>query len=315
MNKWLAGAGVAVLALAVAAGVAAAVGSGSRASGCVGAEPPGAWKTYRVQAGDGNCLQGYVWSPAGEVRAVLVVVHGLHDHARRYEGLARAMNEAGIAVLAQDHRGHGGSGGPRQRLDSVAQAIGDVDLAIGEAQRRFAGRPLVLHGHSLGGMVVAQRVARQPAGLAGAVLSSAALKLPANVTDGQRKVVGALSTLAPELGIDAVDEAQVVRAPEARKALAADPTIERAKLPARTVATLLDGVVDLQPRLAGIGVPLLILHGDADRITDPAGSQALHAAARSPSKTLRRVPAALHDLMHEPEAPELMREIAAFVLR
>lgn len=306
---------VAVLAAASAV-LAVQSGAGSVAGACVGAAPTGAFASYRVQAADGNCLQGYAWAPAAggpAVRAVVVTVHGLHDHARRYDGLARTLGEAGIALVAQDHRGHAGSGGARQRLDSVDQLLGDVDLAVQEARRRYPGVPVFLHGHSLGGMVVAQYAAQRGGGLAGAVVSSAALKLPAGVSGGQVKVVSLLSSVAPNLGLEAVDVTQVVREPAARAALSADPLISREKLPARTVGTLFAGVADLQPRLATIKLPLLILHGQADVVTDPAGSRVLHQTAASKDKTLKLYERALHDLLHEPEGPEVARAITEFV--
>lgn len=300
---------------AVGATVAVRLGAGSVATDCVGGLPTGTCTSYRVTASDGNCLQGYVWAPKGEVRGVVVVVHGLHDHARRYASLASALGGAGLAVVVQDHRGHGGSGGAPQRLDSVDQLLGDVQAAVTEAQRRFAGAPVVLHGHSMGGMVAAQYAARHGQDLAGAVLSSAALVLPASVSGGEVRIVAALSGLAPGLGVEALDEARVVRDPTARTEMLNDPLLNREKLPARTVSTLLDGVVDLQPRLPEIRLPLLVLHGEADMLTDPAGSKLAHARAASGDKTLRLVPLALHDLLHEPEGPMVAGEIAAFASR
>lgn len=299
--------------VAVAIAVAVRVGAPPIVSACVGAEPTGAFRTYRATAGDGNCLQGYAWAPASEPRAAVVVVHGLHDHARRYEPVARTLGAAGVGVVAQDHRGHGGSGGARQRLDSVEQLIGDVAVAVQEARRRWPGVPVFVHGHSLGGMVVAQFVAREGGGLAGAVISSAALKLPPGVSAGQVRVVSTLSAIAPSLGLEALDAAKVVRDPAAQAALVADPLLGRDKLPARTVATLLAGIVDLQPKMGSIKLPLLILHGEADTVTDPAGARALLERAASTDKTLRTFGPALHDLLHEPEAAEVTREIVAFV--
>jgi acylglycerol lipase len=320
MSKIAKGAGFVLLTLAAAAALAAVVGSRPSAGDCQGAPTVAGVPTYRVQAIDGNCLQGYRWEPAGApVRAVAVLVHGLHDHPGRYAGLARALNERGVVVLAQDHRGHGASGGARQRVDSVVQLAGDVGLALAEARRRHPDTPVFLYGHSMGGLVAAHIAAQGAAAdaaqptLAGVVLSSAALVLPASASGGARAVVGTLSRLAPELPLEAVDPAQIVREPAAREALARDPAIVRAKLPARTIATILGGVVDLQPRAASIQAPLLILHGGADQVTDPAGSRALAQRAGSPDKKLVVYDTALHSLLHEPEGPAVQGEIVAFV--
>lgn len=310
-----------LLLLTTAAGVAAvaAVQAGARPAvgACIDPQPAGGPAAYRLQAADGNCLQGYVWAPTGTTpRAVLVVVHGLGDHARRYGPLAQALNAQGVAVLAQDHRGHAGSGGARQRIDSVEQAAGDMGLALQEATRRWPSVPVYLHGHSFGGLVVAHMAAAKMAPpLAGVVVSSAALQRPAGVSDGQLSVVRALSALAPGLGLEALYPAKVVREPAAQAALMADPLIDKDKLPARTVAALLMGVDAIQPNLAQVRQPLLVLHGSADPVTPPAGSRVLHEKSASGEKTLRLYDKALHDLLHEPEAGAVTQEIVSFVTR
>jgi alpha-beta hydrolase superfamily lysophospholipase len=306
------------LTAAVAVAAVAAVQTGARPAvgGCIDPLPAGAFQAYRTNAADGNCLQGYAWAPAeGAPRAALVVVHGLGDHARRYGALAQALNAQGVAVLAQDHRGHAGSGGARQRIDSVEQAAADVELALREAARRWPGVMVVLHGHSFGGLLVTHVAATTAQPLAGVVVSSGALQRPAGISDGQLAVVRTLSALAPSLGLDPLDPAKVVREPAAQAALAADPLIAREKLPARTIAALLTGVDAVQPRLATIRQPLLVLHGGADTLTPPAGSRALHERAASAEKTLRLYDAARHDLLHEPEAGAVTQEIVAFVTR
>jgi acylglycerol lipase len=312
-----------VIALAIIAGViatAAAIatvavqrGRAPVTGACPGALPTGPFTAYRTVGADGNCLQGYHWAPPAAARAVVVVVHGLGDHARRYEGLARELNAVGVAVVAQDHRGHAGSGGARQRLDSIDQLLADVELALQEAARRHPGVPVFLHGHSLGGLVVTQYAARKGQGLAGVVVSSAALKRPTTASDGQVRVVSTLSAVAPNLGLEALDPAKIVREPMARAALLDDPDIQRAKLPARTVSTLLAGVDDLQSRMPAVTRPLLILHGQADTVTDPMGSRWLLERAGSTDKALKQYGPALHDLLHEPEAGAVRREIVAFV--
>lgn len=316
MSKIVKGSGFVLLAMAAAAALAAMVGSRPSAGACQGEPTVVDAPTYRVRADDRNCLQGYRWEPTGApVRAAAVLVHGLHDHPGRYAGLARALNERGVAVYAQDHRGHGASGGARQRVDSVEQLSGDVGLALAEARRRHPDKPLFLYGHSMGGLVAAHMAAAegaQPA-LAGVVLSSAALVLPASASGGTRAVVGTLGLLAPGLPLEAVDPTQIVREPAARETLAKDPAILREKLPARTIATILGGVVDLQTRASGIRAPLLILHGGADKVTDPAGSRALAERAGSADKKLVVYDAALHSLLHEPEGSAVQSEIVAFV--
>lgn len=306
------------LTAAVAVAAVAAVQTGARPAvgECFDPLPAGAFQAYRTNTADGNCLQGYAFAPAEPApRAALIVVHGLGDHARRYGALAQALNAQGVAVLAQDLRGHAGSGGARQRIDSVEQAAADVELALREAARRWPGVPQFLYGHSFGGLLVTHVAATTAQPLTGVIVSSAALQRPAGVGDAQVALVRTLSALAPSLGLDPLDPARVVREPAAQAALAADPLIAHEKLPARTIAALLTGVDAIRPKLATVRQPLLVLHGAADTVTPPAGSHALHERAASAEKTLRLYDAARHDLLHEPEADAVAQEIVAFVTR
>jgi alpha-beta hydrolase superfamily lysophospholipase len=320
MSKWIKGLIVVAAAVAAAAALAALVGTRPSVGDCAGSPSAAGTATWRARAADGNCLQGYAWQPAGPpVRAAIVLVHGIHDHPGRYAALAKALLARGVAVYALDQRGHGASGGARQRVDSAAQLVGDAELALAEAAQRNPGVPLFLYGHSMGGLVAAHVAAKEamnnPAQprLAGVVLSSAALALPPSASGGARVVVGTLSRLAPGLPLEAVDEAQVVRSDAARAELARDPAILRAKVPARTIGTILDGVVELQPLMPAIAAPLLILHGGADQITPPEGSRSLAQRAASKDKKLVIVAPALHSLLHEPEAPAVLGEIVAFI--
>lgn len=316
MSKWIKGGLIAVAALAAAAALAAFTGARPSVGDCAGNATAAGAATWQVKAADGNCLQGYEWKPAGApVRAAIVLVHGIHDHPGRYATLAQALVAKGVAVYAQDQRGHGASGGARQRVDSISQLVGDAELALAEAAKRNPGVPLFLYGHSMGGLVaahVAVKDAAQPR-LAGVVLSSAALALPSSASGGARAVVGTLSRLAPNLPLEAVDELQVVRDSAARTELARDPAIQRGKVPARTIATILDGVVALQPLMPTIAAPLLILHGGADQVTPPEGSRMLAQRSGGKDRKLVVYDPALHSLLHEPEGPAVLGEIVAFI--
>lgn len=308
----LAGFGV----LAIGLGISAVLGARPSTGACAAATPVGSFTGFRISAADGNCLQGYAWQPSGQpVVGVVVVAHGIHDHARRYEGVAQALNQSGVAVLAWDQRGHAASGGAPQRVDSADQLAGDMRLVAQEAAKRHPGVPMFAYGHSMGGLVALHYALANEASLKGLIVSSAALKLPETASAGQLAVVRTLSTLAPGLPVELVDEAKLVRSPQARAALAADPLIAQEKVPARSVATILNGIESARPRFSTVKLPLLILHGTADQVTNPAGSRDLAAQAGSSDKTLKLYEGALHDLLHEPEAPQVIQEITKFVIR
>lgn len=271
-------------------------------------------QAIQVQAADGTCLQRYVWQSApGPVRGVVVIVHGIRDHAQRYNALAAALNAQHIAVVAQDHRGHGRSGGARQRFDSVEQLMGDVEAGVQHARQAFPGVPVFMFGHSLGGLVTVHYALANPKALKGVVLSGPALKLGAEATTAKRIAVQVLGRVWPSLALQEVDDSLFVRTAPAKVAQATDPLIVHDELPAASVLAFLQGVESARARFASFSTPLLAMHGAADRSTDPQGSRDLVGQASVSDKTLREVPLAAHDLLHEPEAPELIAEIVAWV--
>jgi acylglycerol lipase len=300
----------------LAMGIAAWMGAQPSVGPCSAALPKGAFESFRMQSQDGNCLQGYAWQPSGKpVLGVALLAHGIHDHARRYESLATSLNQIGIAVYAWDQRGHGASGGARQRVDSAEQLVADMHLTAQFAAQRHPGVPTFAYGHSMGGMVALHYALAHGTSLKGLVLSSAALKLPDTASAAQINVLKVLSTLAPGLPVEEVDEGKLVRVPAARDVLAADPMIIREKVPARSVATILNGIQSAQARFADLALPVLVLHGAADQVTLPAGSSALAAQATSKDKALKLYDGALHDLLHEPEGSHVTQEISAFMGR
>ncbi|MEQ1570540.1 MAG: lysophospholipase [Myxococcota bacterium] len=259
-------------------------------------------------ASDGTCLAGYDWPTPGEPRAVVVVVHGIKDYASRYDGLAEVMVQRDLVVVAADLRGHGSSGGHRQRFDSLDQLLADLDLVVDKARSEHPGVPVFVYGHSLGGLITTEYALAHPKELAGIVLSGAALKLAPEVTGGQVAAAKLFGAILPNLPAQPVDETVFVSTDAARAQFLADPRIDHTKLPAGSARAALLGLEDVSGRYAEVTVPMLVMHGGADVVTPIDGSRALVAASQSPDKTLKIWDGQFHDLMHEPAAAE----VAAF---
>jgi lysophospholipase len=269
---------------------------------------------YRVEAADRTCLQAFEWqAPSTPARGAVIVIHGVRDHASRYAALADSLAAQGLAVYAQDHRGHGYSGGPRQRFDSIEQLVNDVNLAVEEAKKRHPGVPIFLYGHSMGGLVATYYALEHGEQLRGVVLSGAALKLQPTVSGGQKVAVRIFGSILPGLPAQPIDDTEFVREPAAQKELAEDPLIDHSNLPARSAKAALTAIEGLEKRMEEVKVPLLILHGQADKATSVEGSRELAARAGSTDKTLRLYENVYHDLMHEPERDAIIAEVSSWI--
>jgi alpha-beta hydrolase superfamily lysophospholipase len=268
----------------------------------------------RVAAAGEICLQRFEWRRPGAARGAVVVVHGLRDHSERAQALAEALAAQGFAVYAQDLRGHGRSGGARQRFDSMDELLGDVDLIVAEARQKNPSVPVFIYGHSLGGLIAASYGLTRPEGAAGIVLSAPALKLFPSVTDAEKSGARFVSKVLPGLKVQKLDDSEFVRTDEAKKAFMADPLIVHDALPARSAAAALDALEVIGARMSEVKVPFLVMHGTADTATNIEGSQSLHEQAASADKTFKRWEGVHHDLLHEPEAPHIIEFVVQWMV-
>ena len=261
------------------------------------APPPGSTTEVFVAA-DGTQLLARSWAPAGPPRAAVVIVHGLKDYSARYAGLASRLAGEGFAVFAFDLRGHGRSAGPRVAPRDWNDYVGDLDRFLALVERRVPGKPVFLFGHSMGGAIATRAAELHRPEVAGLALSGAALAIDAPpLLIAATRLAGFLAPGAPALALDDHDFSSD---PANAAALARDPLVSDPPAPARTAAGLVAGIAAIWRDVARLDMPLLAMHGTADRLTAPWGSRALIATAPARDKTLRIYDRYFHDLLHEP---------------
>ena len=96
------------------------------------------------------------WNPTGDSQRIVQIVHGYAEHSGRYEHVARALAGDGAVVYANDHIGHGRSGGERAVISDFEHAIEDLHTLTGIARSDHPDLPLALVGHSMGGLLSAR---------------------------------------------------------------------------------------------------------------------------------------------------------------
>lgn len=261
----------------------------------------------------GESLYWQAWLPAGEVRAVLLVVHGLGEHGGRYQGLAERFTAQGYALYAPDHLGHGRSAGKRLCLSRFTDYTGPLATFAAMVRGWQAGKPLFLVGHSMGGLIAAHHLAEHQGIYAGALLSAPAclpaIRLPACVVALGRL----LSAIVPEMGLLRLDTRGVTRDPAVLAAYLADPLTFRGRITARLGAELLAAMARLPAAAARITLPLLILQGGADRIVDPNGSRWLHEHVSSADRRLIVYAGLYHEVFNEPERERVLGDLRAWL--
>ena len=255
-------------------------------------------KTLRTA--DGQTLAVREWlATADPPRALVHITHGLGEHAGRYAHVAQRLNALGFVVRAHDHFGHGESSGPRGGLPHPLRLVDDLALLVDEARAAYPGLPLVLLGHSMGGLVAASFVARGVRPVDALVLSSPALE--PTLSAGQKRLIALLSRAAPGLRVgNGVNANQLSHDPAVAPAYLGDP-LNHDRISARLARFLADEGARVMAAAPHWPVPTLLLYAGADRLVRPEGSR-VFAAAAAPS-------AQVHALAFEQHFHELFNEL------
>lgn len=257
-------------------------------------------------------LYWQAWLPDGDPKAVVVIAHGGGEHSGRYAHVGEHLVNAGYAVYALDHRGHGKSHGKGANIEGIELVVADLDGFVSLVADRHAGLPVYLLGHSMGGAIALSYAIRHQDRLAGLLLSGAAADVAA-LNKVELVASRVLSRIAPGVGVFGVASSQVSRDPETVRAYDADPLVHHGKLPARTVGELVSSGLRFPEEVRRINIPLLVMHGTADELTPPAGSEMVHERASSADKTLKLYDDLYHEIFNEPERAQVLSDVTSWL--
>jgi alpha-beta hydrolase superfamily lysophospholipase len=262
--------------------------------------PESTLTTFTASDGENLAVQDWPLPLDVRPRAAVLLVHGLGEHAGRHDGLARQLNSWGYAVRGYDHYGHGQSGGARGTVPQQSRLLDDLADIVESTRKRFPELPLVLLGHSLGGLVAAGFVARGLVPVDGLVLSSPALAPRLNAL--QKLLLAIVPRLAPNLTVgNGLDPEFLSHDPRVVQAYSKDPLVHdrvSGRL-GRFIAEEARVVQSSAPRWA---VPTLLMYSGGDRIVDPKGSEAFAAAAPRDVVSTQCFESFYHEIFNEPRA-------------
>lgn len=261
--------------------------------------------------GAGDRLAVTHW-PAERLCGVVLLAHGLFEHAGRYGHVAARLNGAGLAVVALDHWGHGRSDGTPGFVPAFSVFLDGMDALLSHVRAEYPHLPLLLLGHSMGGLIAVHHLLRHRQIYAAAAVSGPAIlpaAPPSRVTIWISRI---LSRIAPRLGVIALDARGVSRDPAVVAAYLADPRVHNGKIGARLAEAMFDAMTEAAASAPRLATPLLVQHGDADALAAPAGGQHLYDTAGSADKKLIRYPELFHEIYNEPEQAAVLDDLVAW---
>ncbi len=267
-------------------------------------------ETKSRTASDGLQLHYRCWEPEHPARAEVFFIHGYNEHIGRYEHVAAAMSAAGFRFHAMDLRGHGSSEGPRGHTPSWDQFMRDVDLLLDQGESDL---PSFIYGHSMGGGIVLSYAIQTEREIKGVIATGPTLRLGFTPSPAQVFMAKVIGAIFPGFTQDGNLELEALsRDPAIAVAYANDPLIHN-KISARLFLSMLTGGQEALQRAPQLRIPLLLLHGSEDRLSDASASREFFNAAGVEDKTLKIYDGYYHELHNEPEKMEVLETITSWI--
>ena len=268
-------------------------------------------KSANLEGTGGLKIHLRTWRPDATPRGVVVIVPGFNSHGGYYTWVAEQLLRSNLGVYAVDLRGRGASEGERFYVEKFSDYVSDVGSCIALAKSENPGLPVFLLGHSAGGVVACMYTLERGAELAGLICESFAHQVPA--PDFALAVLKGLSHVAPHAHVLKLKNEDFSRDPKVVAAMNADPLIAGETQPTQTVAEMVRADERLKEEFGRIELPVLILHGTADKATKPSGSQLFYDRAGSKDKTLKLYEGHYHDLLNDVGKELVMADIQAWL--
>jgi alpha-beta hydrolase superfamily lysophospholipase len=271
--------------------------------------------TATLKTADGLDLFLRRWETEGVPHQwTFVLVHGLGEHSGRYQHFAEWFAPRGAIVYAVDHRGHGRSGGQRGHAPSLNVLLDDLDLVVKRA-RVERGGPLVLIGHSFGGLLAIAYALDRPDRIDKAVFSAPALVARVKVPAWKQALAGVLPKVAPKASFaNEIDSNVLSHDPAIAPAYTTDPLVHNQITAGLYADTIARGEAFIR-RAPELRVPFLLMHGRDDQVVDPIGSQRFFARATAPDRAFCLYPGLYHEIFNEVDHERVFQDIESWLMQ
>lgn len=239
------------------------------------------------------------WLPDGEVRAVILILHGLAEHGGRYLNVVNQLVPNGFAAYAIDHYGHGRSEGPRTFAPCFEYFTEPLKTFLDMIKEWQPGKKVFLLGHSLGGLIAAYFLLDHQDEFDGAIISAPLVNVPSVVTNTTIIMAKTVSAIAPKLRLQGVPSEGISRDPDEVAAYENDPLNYRGKTTARLASELLRNLQAFSGKEAEITLPVQVLQGGADLLIDPKGAEDFYLALGSEDKEHHEYEGYYHEIFND----------------
>jgi acylglycerol lipase len=264
---------------------------------------------------DGGAGRVFVrhWPAIGAACASLIICHGFNAHGGHYGRAAEVFAQRGVAVTALDLRGRGRSEGERAYVDTFDDYVSDLSRTVDLARSLVPDLPVYLLGHSAGGVIALLYALDHQHRLDGLICESFAYRVFAPGL--ALALMRGASHIVPHARVLRLKIADFSRDPAWIERLEQDPLVRDEVQPVQTVAALTRAAARLRDVFGRIVLPVLILHGTADKATNADGSREFCDAAGSSDKALKLYEGRYHDLLNDIDRDRVTNDIGNWIQR
>ena len=247
------------------------------------------------------------WEPETKpIKAVVCLVHGLGEHTSRYEHVAEYFCSSGYSLFGADLRGHGRSDGPRGHFSSIEAVMQDIDLLFEQAKSRYPGIPLILYGHSLGGILVLHYGLKRKPDIKGIIACSSGLRTALENQPSKILAAKVLGAIIPKVSLPSgLDVNAISHDKSVIEKYKNDPLVHD-KISLGFGKIMLETTQWTLKHSAEFPLPLLMIHGKADAIAFSSGSIEFAAPLKAKCK-LVLFDDGFHELHNEPIKAEVFK--------
>lgn len=255
------------------------------------------------------------WLPKTDPKAILLVVHGWAEHSGRYTNLVNHFVPKGYAICALDQRGHGKSEGMRGYVERFLDYLDDLKNFLDIVRNEHGDTKIFLVGHSMGATIATAYAVAAPhqQDLAGLIVSGVGIRPGSSISPALIPLARILSILMPKMGVTVLDASTICQDQAVVDAYVNDPLVYRGKITCRFGAEMIATLRRLPSEMPRIKLPILIMHGTADRLCDPEGSRILYDRVGSNDRTIKLYDGFYHEVFNEPGHKQVLADMEAWL--
>jgi acylglycerol lipase len=252
---------------------------------------------YNIKLSNGQVLKGIITSPGDNLHALIIMVHGIGEHIKRYEYWAELFGKNNIGFTGVDLPGHGRSDGKRGHVRDEALLNEMIDVMIAESGKTFGGLPVFLYGHSLGGVIVLNYLLKKNPKIKGAIVTSPALKLAFEPGKAKQALASIMKNIMPGLIQPTGLQVEYLSRENAVVERYVNDPLVHGKISVGLFHTWMNSSGYSLSHASDLKLPLLLIHGSDDKICSPKGS--IEFAGKSGMTELRIWDGGYHELHND----------------